>query len=219
MAWTRTPRTRRTQAERTAETRRALLDATFDSLVEVGFKATTTTEVAHRAGVSLGALLHHFPTKADLLTAAVVHSYDRTTEEFRLLMAALDPSADKIDAAVDLLWSMYASPTFTAWTELWVAARTDPELAAVVVRIDEQSMADSQAIYAELFPADDQPRVQIGLHVIYALFKGLAISRSIDGYEPHPTEAVIDAFKAMIRPILTTTTATTPHRAFKNQGF
>jgi AcrR family transcriptional regulator len=200
-------RTRRTQAERTAGTRHALLEATVDALVGVGFKATTTTEVAHRAGVSLGALLHHFPTKADLLTAAVVHSFDRSNEEYRLLMAALDPCADKIDAAIDLLWAMYCRPTFTAWTELWVAARTDPDLADAVVRLDRQSMADAEVIYADLFAADDQPGIGIGLHVISALFRGLAISRSIDGYEPHPTTAVIDAFTAMIRPILSTTPA------------
>ncbi|MFD3701862.1 TetR/AcrR family transcriptional regulator [Nocardia sp. NPDC058658] len=62
-------RTRRTQVERREETRRILLDAAFDALVEFGFRGTTTSEVAHRAGVSLGALLHHFPTKAELLTA------------------------------------------------------------------------------------------------------------------------------------------------------
>src|SRR5260370_41308098 len=64
---------RRTQAERTAATRAALLEATLECLVSRGFGGTTTTEVAHRAGVSPGALLHHFPAKADLLCAAVAH--------------------------------------------------------------------------------------------------------------------------------------------------
>ena len=192
-------RTRRTQAERTDATRRLLLGATLESLVEAGFKGTTTTEVARRAGVSMGALLHHFPTKADLLTAAIVHSFDRRLEEYRLLIAGLDPSADKLDAAIDLLWSMYSRPTVTAWRELWVAARTDPALAAAVIDIDRQFMAASQQVYAELFPVDesaDSPSdSRIGLHVVYALLDGLATSRSIDGYEPHPTEAVLSVLK------------------------
>ncbi|MCX5043523.1 TetR/AcrR family transcriptional regulator [Aldersonia sp. NBC_00410] len=196
-------RTRRTQAERTDATRRLLLDATFESLVEAGFKGTTTTAVAHRAGVSMGALLHHFPTKADLLTAAVVHSFDRRIEEFGLLMAGLDAAADKLDAAIDLLWSMYSRPTLTAWHELWVAARTDPALAAAVIEIDRQFMAASQRVYVELFPVDESAHSPsdhgIGLHVIYALLDGLATSRSIDGYEPHPTEAVLNLFKTMLR--------------------
>src|ERR1700734_4374919 len=113
-------------------------------------------------------------------------------------MAALDPSADKIDAAIDLLWSMYANPTFTAWTELWLAARTDPELAAAVVRIDEQSTADSRTISNFSRPTISVER-RSGCTSV--LFKGLAISRSIECYEPHPTEAVIDTFKTLIRPI------------------
>ncbi|MFD4444545.1 TetR/AcrR family transcriptional regulator [Nocardia sp. NPDC058519] len=204
------PRIRRTQAERTADTRRALLDATFDALVQVGFKATTTTEVAHRAGVSLGALLHHFPTKADLLTGAVAHSFGRRIEDYGQLMADLDPSADKLDAAIDLLWSMYARPTFTAWHELWVAARTDPDLAAPMIEIDRQFMMASERVYAELFPTTENAHgkldMTVGLHLVYALLTGLATSQSIPGYEPFRTGEVLDTFKAMIRAYLGTTT-------------
>jgi AcrR family transcriptional regulator len=52
---------RRTQAERREQTRTALLDATVSCLVDLGFSATTTTEVTRRAGVSLGAVMHDFP--------------------------------------------------------------------------------------------------------------------------------------------------------------
>jgi AcrR family transcriptional regulator len=193
--------TRRTQAQRTTETRRALLDATFDALVELGYRATTTTEVAHRAGLSLGALLHHFPTKADLLAAAVGHAFDRRLEEYRQAMAALDPAADQLDASVDLLWSMFSGPTSTAWLELWVAARTDPDLAAAVVAVDRQFMAACKQLYAEMYSAedgsDDPAHPPIGLHLVYALLDGLALSRLIHGYEPHPTQEVLEAFKAM----------------------
>ncbi|MEU4318134.1 TetR/AcrR family transcriptional regulator [Nocardia fluminea] len=210
------PRIRRTQAERTADTRRALLDATFDALVEVGFKATTTTEVAHRAGVSLGALLHHFPTKADLLTGAVTHSFGRRIEEYGLLMADLDPTTDKLDAAIDLLWSMYARPTFIAWHELWVAARTDPDLAAPMIEIDRQFMVASELLYTQLFPATDDAAGKldkvIGLNLIYAMLTGLATARSIPGYEPFRTEEVLDAFKAMIRAYLSTASSTSTGR-------
>ena len=62
---------RRTQAERTAETTAKLLDATADCLVERGYAGTSTVEVCRRAGVSRGALVHHFPSKDDLVAAAV----------------------------------------------------------------------------------------------------------------------------------------------------
>ncbi|MGV9668470.1 TetR/AcrR family transcriptional regulator [Nocardia niigatensis] len=197
-------RTRRTQAERTAQTRRAVLDATIDALVEVGFRAVTTTDVAHRARVSIGALLHHFPTKSDLLCAAVAHSFDRDVEEYREVMPAPDPSADQVDIAIELLWSMYERPTYTAWRELWTAARTDAELAAAVVDIDRKVMAAIERGYAEMFPAEDDSRgAPVVLHLLFALFDGLALSRSIPGYEPYPTAAVLAAVKSLVRPLVT----------------
>ena len=199
---------RRTQAERTAATRRALLDATMHALVEVGFKGTTTTEVARRAGVSVGALQGHFPAKSELLAAAVTYSLDRRVEEFGVLMAGLDPSADKLDEAIDLLWSMFCGSAFTAAHELWVAARTDPDLAPAVIDTDKEFAESCARVYAQLFSASDFADTSlnpvIGLQMVFALMNGLALTRSIEGYEPLATGEVLDAFKTMVRPLLTT---------------
>lgn len=201
-------RTRRTQGERTAATRRALLDAALDALVEVGFKGTTTTEVARRARVSVGALQGHFPTKSELLSAAVTYSLDRRVEEFAVLMAGLDPAADTLDEAVDLLWSMFSGSTFAAAHELWVAARTDPELAPAVIATDREFAAACERVHAQLFPpsafADAALNPGVGLQMIFALMNGLAVARSIDGYEPLATGDILHAFKTMVRPMLTT---------------
>jgi AcrR family transcriptional regulator len=199
---------RRTQAERTAATRSALLDATLDALVEVGFKGTTTTEVARRAGVSMGALQGHFPTKSELLAAAVTYSLERRVEEFGVLMAGLDPSADKLDEAIDLLWSMFCGSTFTASHELWVAARTDPDLAPAVIDTDKRFAGACAAVFAQLFAhgefANTSMDSGIGLQMVFALMNGLALARSIDGYESLATGEVLEAFKTLVRPLLTT---------------
>src|SRR5438045_9398121 len=73
---------RRTQAERTASTRAALLDATIDCLVEYGYAHLTTTRVVERAGVSRGAQVHHFPTKAELVSEAGRPLAGKGIEEF-----------------------------------------------------------------------------------------------------------------------------------------
>src|SRR5678815_1160845 len=81
----------RTQQQRREETRRALLDAAVESLIEVGFARTTTLEVQRRADVSRGALLHHFPSKAELLVAAVDHLAEMRARELKALSAQLPP--------------------------------------------------------------------------------------------------------------------------------
>ncbi len=194
-------RTRRTQAQRSSKTKAALLDATLDLLVDSGYKATTTTAVAHRAEVSLGALLHHFPTKTDLLSAAIGHAFDRRTAEYRRAMAEVDAAEDKLDATLDLLWSMWTGPTFTAFVELWVAARTDAELADPLVAVDREFLRTSQEIYANYFlgdqASDDDARS--GLHLVFSLVTGLAFSNMIEGYQPFASKPVIETFKAMVR--------------------
>lgn len=88
----------RTQQQRREETRRALLDAAVQSLIEVGFARTTTLEVQRRADVSRGALLHHFPSKAELLVAAVDHLAEMRAREMKAFASQLPPErADRAE--------------------------------------------------------------------------------------------------------------------------
>src|SRR5215831_6566968 len=126
-----TVRAPRTQQQRRAETRRALLDAAVDSLIDVGFARTTTLEVQRRAQVSRGALLHHFPSKAELLVAAVDHLAEMRAREMKAFASQLPPERpDRGDreavahgesapgddprtgAVLDLLWQCFSGTFF-----------------------------------------------------------------------------------------------------------
>jgi AcrR family transcriptional regulator len=191
---------RRTQ-ERGIATRAALLDAAVECLVEQGYAATTTIEVAKRAGVSRGAQLHHFPTKAELLIAAVYHLCERRTAEFRKAFADAVPGADRLETAIDLLWSMFQGPTFVAWVELWVASRTDANLRREVLEMDGRFVDESRAVFRELFPPEegvDPGFYELGQAFAYTLLDGLALQRMVAGPELHQ-EQMIDALKAISR--------------------
>jgi len=192
---------RRTQAERTAATRAALLAATVDTLVESGYRHTTTQAIAKRAGTSYGALLHHYPTKADLLCAAVEHLLEARISEFRKAMADLPPDTPKVDAAIDVLWTMFAGRTFVAWHELWTAARTDPDLAAAVQTVDQRFVETSTEIFRELFADEsrlnpDLPRLAVGL--TFTFLDGLATSRLIPGHTPTDPGELLAVFKLLV---------------------
>lgn len=188
--------------ERGLVTRAALLEAALECLVELGYAATTTTEVAKRAGVSRGAQLHHFPTKAELLTAAVESLFERRNAEFRKAFANFAPGVDQGDAAIDLLWSMFRGPTYVAWAELWVAARTDPDLALKVVEISERFDRQSLETLQELMPPPEgaDPSFQrLALAFAYSLMNGVAM----DDLLPHSAlvapEELIEALKVVAR--------------------
>lgn len=187
--------------ERSVATRAALLDAALECLVERGYAATTTIETARRAGVSRGAQLHHFPTKAELLTTAVEHLFDRRRAEFVNALALVDPASDRLDAAVDLLWSLFQGPVFVAWTELWVAARTDPALARTVVAMERRFTAETRAMFLEMFPAEtgtDPFLYDIGRDFAFAVMTGVALQRLFPHGE-RPASDYLDALKYLIR--------------------
>lgn len=119
--------TRRTQAERRAETSGLLIDATIQTIVEAGYARVTVKEVCRRAGVSHGGLFGRFDTLSDLVAAAAAEVGRRLMEQFIASMAQLPDRGDV--SAVLALWRDAArDPLNTVWLELTVAARTDSQL-------------------------------------------------------------------------------------------
>ena len=198
--WSSTP-TGRPLQQRAIETRTALLDAAIESLVERGYAATTTIETAHRAGVSRGAQLHHFPTKAELMTAAVERLLERRIEEFRKAFVGVPPGQGRLEHAVDVLWSMFQTSTFVAVAELQVAARTDAELAAAVVRMDQRFLDECQSVYGELFPPEEgrsQRFDGMAVSFSFALMDGLAYQRLIPRDDQRPASDYLAVLKAIV---------------------
>jgi len=191
-------RPRRTQAERTASTRGQLLEATVTCLHELGYARTTTTEIAARAGVSRGAQLHHFPTKSELVIAAVEHLFERRHEEFVRAIGRLPVGIERAAAAIDLLWSMVSGPLFDAWLELAIAARTDPELRGRVAALDQRFMEAVGRTFRELFPAPAGPNPfhEIAPAFVFALMDGLALQKTVSD-DGEKFTRVLDTLKAL----------------------
>jgi AcrR family transcriptional regulator len=133
----------RTQAERRASTQAKILDATIDALVHVGYAGASTTEICKRAGVSQGALFRYWPTKGDLLADAAAHLLGRVTTAYEQAFSGRVVGARE---ALEGLWETYRLPDLQAAVELYVAARTDPELAAALARIEPAHRANLHRI-------------------------------------------------------------------------
>lgn len=180
--------------QRAVGTRNALLDAALDCLIERGYAETTTIETARRAGVSRGAQQYHFPTKAELMAAAVGRLLERRAEEYRKAFADLPPGSVPVHEAIDLLWSMMSGPTFTIWAELWMASRTDPELARVMLGVDRQFIAEARQIFLESFPEQDNT---FGLEFAIALMDGLAFQRLVGRDDQTPVNDFLNVLKML----------------------
>ena len=196
----------RTQQQRRDETRRALLDAAVESLIEVGFARTTTLEVQRRAEVSRGALLHHFPSKAELLVAAVDHLAEMRARELKQLAGALPEEKNakaRTDAVLGLLWQCFSGTMFQVSMELRTAARTDPELRPVLA-IAERSLRDR--IFAQartLFGKDvaEHPGIERALDLTLQLMIGAAMSAVLHK-EERRLDDLIDDWKQLFPAVL-----------------
>lgn len=120
----------RTNVERTATTREKIINAVIGILVESGYSGLTNAQITARAGISSGALMHHFPTRTDLLVACVDAAYSRLCAYRERELERLEPGLPRFRAIIDLAWTTARMPEGVACNEVRIGARSDPELAA-----------------------------------------------------------------------------------------
>lgn len=132
-------------------TRTRVLDATVECLVELGYSRTTTSAIQERAGVSRGALMHHYGSKSELLLAAVRHLADQRGANLVRQAELLADDDGRTSQAIDLLWETFTGPLFTATLELWTAARTDPDLRAALLEFERGLRRDLDTAMVTLF--------------------------------------------------------------------
>lgn len=136
------PVRRRTQADRSATTRTKIIQATVALLQTQGYATTTIQRIAKAAGVSLGALQHHYPAKAQIMAMVLRHYALKRTRLYRPAMRHKSQPEQRVDAMLEAMWTLVTEgPDFIATVEIELARRSDPELAAatapVLARIDQ----------------------------------------------------------------------------------
>jgi len=195
---TSTARKHRTQAERSERTRELLLDATVECLVELGYAHTTVQEICQRAGLSRGAQQHHFTTKAELMTSALEHLFARLSAQILNATAELPPGPERIEVGIDQLWKAYSGTLSTAAVELWVAARTDPELRRSLLPVDRALGHATLQFYRQIIGTDvDEHRTETLLLLTVNLVRGLALDAMIGG-DANRRTALLTEWKSLM---------------------
>lgn len=188
-------RPRRTQAERSQETREKVCEATLQALLEVGYEQISTTLIARRARVSRGALTHQFPTRNDMLVAA----FEKLIGEWRDgYPFGLDPAKDQlsVDELIDALWTnIFSDGRYIAAMELMLAARQDNELGHVLRDILVTWIRKRDRITVQLVggnPDDAEADLKVQLHL--SVLRGIAMHQSFDA-DPKTANQLIDLWK------------------------
>lgn len=192
--------------EQREATRAGIVDAAVESLVEVGVAATTTVAVQRRAGVSRGALLHHFPTREELFGAAIGLLVARNEQAVRRELAAKAAEDDPLLRSLRVLRAVMRGPSFAAEMELWAVARTNPHLRDALRRAEGAARRDLYRVVDEvmgpgLTASAAYPMVA---ELTVQLLRGMAIS-DVLSREEADRDVLLEQWARVVRPLLADT--------------
>ena len=199
---------RRTQAERSFTTQQKILSVTLESLLQKGLRDTSTVDVALAAGVSRGALLHHYPSKQLLLQEALRHLLNREIEEVSQMAVAIRQGKMDVDGFLKEMWARFSGPLFMITMEFVTAARTDPAIkeALVPVALDYNRQLDE--IWETLFADTEGMRStrRIALNATLCLLRGMG-TQSVWRQDPQLFADMLDFWKTSLGKLLPQGTA------------
>jgi AcrR family transcriptional regulator len=195
---------RRTHAERTAETRAKVVAAVVDAIAERGFEGTTAQEIVARAGVTWGAVQHHFGAKNALLLAVLDDSFRRFAERLADLPVAGTTLAERADLFVERAWGHFASRHYRSTFEILLnglgrEAPTGPD----DWRLRMREAWDE--VWTRIF-ADARASHQRSLmlqHYAIAVLTGLATTRMLQGSGGGSPQHALALLKATLAQELT----------------
>jgi AcrR family transcriptional regulator len=174
---------RRTQAERTAATRGAIVRAVVESIAEVGFQKTTASEITRRAGVTWGAVQHHFGGKDGILRAVLEDSFDRFAARLAEVPVAGASLEQRVSGFVDRAWEHFASPDYRSTFEILLNAEGDEAATEAGEPIWQSEMFTSwNRVWSEIFSDVVLPRRKTVALQTFAIsmFSGMAALAMLD---------------------------------------
>jgi AcrR family transcriptional regulator len=163
---------------RSARTREKLMRATIECLFELGYDRTSTVLVSKRAAVSRGAMLHQFPSKADLMMAASEYIRIQRRDAHTAALEGIDDPLEKLRRMVDITWSELAKPSGVARIEIMLASRSDKAFGArfseLNADLDRRHKAWMWRLAQEA-GIKDRPAIEAMTTFYTAALRGLAI--------------------------------------------
>jgi AcrR family transcriptional regulator len=176
------------QAQKSAMTRDTILDAALDCFITLGYASTTTAKIADRARVSRGAMLHHFPSKTELIQAAVEYLHGKLLALYATSIEKVThnlPVDERNRQGLQGYWKYLSSDLFTAYHELCVAGRTDPELQHIledsIARFDANMAKSNAALFPEW--AERGELFELAMDITQFVMEGMAVSQIVSQRE------------------------------------
>lgn len=148
---------RRTQAERSEETRTRILKAAANLIRKRGYARFRTAEVAKESGLSRGAQLHHFPTKDSLVVATLEYVFGQAQVLSRRRASAVNKPRDLIESVIEDAREFFFSEHFMVAIDIVLSTSTDQTVRKQILDISRKARRPVEAAWTEALAASGVP--------------------------------------------------------------
>ncbi len=108
-----------------SDTRQRLIDAAIDLLNQRGLAGTTFVDVAKRAGLSRGAIHHHYASRTELLEDVLEHIGAALRHEVRTQLDSAPGASPSLNTMVDFVWEQINNRAYLAYQQIRSGVRGD----------------------------------------------------------------------------------------------
>lgn len=184
--------------DRSRVTRQRLLESAVHCLAEYGWSAATVSVIADDAGISRGALQHHFPTREELVVAALEYMFQERTARVERLTAPTGDGAERVHTVVVTLIDMFNGDLFRAALQAWTAAAADEQVREVIAPLERRFARSVHALAVQHLGVDDEdPHVRTLIQATLDLARGLALADLLSD-DSKRRERIVDTWATML---------------------
>ena len=191
----------RTQQQRREDTIARLLDASIETIIEVGYARASAKMIARRAEVSDGALFRHFPTMGDFMAATAYEAGRRQLEAAAKRIADIGAEKPTLEDVLTIMRDLTINSTNTVLYELAVAARTDEKLQQALRGVMEVYLMkiyeEARTALADDVEALGEDHFAAQLALVVNTFDGAAVFRHVLTH-PHIEEQRIPTLMTLL---------------------
>ncbi|MEM7570177.1 MAG: TetR/AcrR family transcriptional regulator, partial [Pseudomonadota bacterium] len=166
------------QRRKSEITQLQLLEATVQCIVSKGFTHVRTKDIAEVAGLSRGAIMHHFANKGQLFEKTLIYVHSQRLQVYRDAIQNMPPVENRTERGLEIYLEQLKSDYFVAGQELLMAARSDESLARILEPQRLRFQAEWDALTLELFPewAETGQVFRLVMQVTQFMMEGMVIN-------------------------------------------
>jgi len=183
------------QVRKSRKTRAAVLEGAVKCFVELGYSRTTTSTIVKKAGVSRGAMAHHYSSLADVVRSCIIYIKDKRVAQFNEIVSRMRPQIAHLDrvGALEAYWSWLQTDYALAYYELLAVSRTQADLREVFVPINHELEEATRELFVSYFPElkNKTEILKVSQDIIQHVFDGMVVDSQIDYNEERFSNLIV----------------------------